>query len=183
MKFLKAKFSTIFLSLFELIVGILLLISPVGFTTGIFMTAGIILMAVGLLSAIRYFRTNAAEASSGQMMFKALVCLIVGAFCLFRSGWIIATFPLLTMIYGVVILLTGLAKIQWTIDGIRLKKKRWYIGAIGAAVSALCAVVIFLNPFSSTAVLWIFTGVSLIVEAVMDIALMIVSSLVKKGDE
>lgn len=182
MKNVKESLSTIILSIFELIVGILLLISPVGFTTGIITTAGIVMMVVGVITLIQYFRTKASEAAAGQLMFKALVCLLIGAFCIFRSDRIIATFPLLTMLYGVVILLTGISKVQWTVDMLRLKKKRWWLAAIGAVVSILFAVVIFMNPFSSTAVLWMFTGISLIVEAVMDIAILIASTIVNKGE-
>lgn len=125
---MKESLSTILLSLFELIVGVLLLISPVGFTTGIITTAGIVLMVVGVITLVQYFRTQAAEAAAGQLMFKALICLLLGAFCTFGSGWIIATFPLLTMLYGVVILLTGLSKVQWAVDMLRQKKKRWFVG-------------------------------------------------------
>ena len=182
MKSFKANFSTILLSLLELVVGILLLISPVGFTTGIITTAGIVLMVVGVITLIQYFRTQAAEAAAGQLMFKALVCLLIGAFCALKSGWIIATFPLMTMLYGIIILLTGIFKVQWAVDMLRQKKKRWWIAAIGAVVSILFAVVIFMNPFSSTAILWMFTGISLIVEAVMDIAIMIASLIMNKGD-
>lgn len=182
MKNVRESLSTILLSLFELIVGILLLISPVSFTTGIITTTGIVLMVVGVITLIQYFRTKAAEAAAGQLMFKALVCLLVGAFCTFRSGWFIATFPLLTMLYGVVILLTGISKVQWTVDMLRQKKKRWWLAAIGAVISIICAVVIFSNPFTSTTVLWMFTGISLIVEAVMDIAILIASSIVNRGE-
>lgn len=182
MKTFKENFSTILLSLLELIVGILLLVSPVRFTQGILTAAGVVLSVVGLITLIQYFRTKAAEAASGRLMFKALVSLLLGVFLIFGKNWLIAVFPLLTMLYGVGILLTGLAKIQWTVDGIRMKKKRWWLSAIGAVISITCAVIIFADPFSSTTVLWMFTGVSLIVEAVMDIALLITASVLSKGD-
>lgn len=180
---IKESLSAILLSLFEMIVGILLLINPISFTTGIIMTAGIVLMVSGLIMLVRYFRTKAAEAAAGRFMFKALVCLLLGAFCTFKSDRIVSAFPLLTMIYGTVILLTGISKIQWTADMIRQKKKRWWLAAIGAVVSIIFAVVIYTNPFSTAAVLWMFTGISLIVESSMDIAVLIAASLAKKGDK
>ncbi|MBQ8401628.1 MAG: DUF308 domain-containing protein [Clostridia bacterium] len=182
MKKVRESLNTILLSLFELIVGILLLISPVSFTTGIITTAGIVLMIVGVSTLIQYFRTPPAKAAAGQLMFKALVCLLIGVFSAFKSDWIIATFPLLTMLYGIVILLTGISKVQWSVDMLRQKRKRWWLAAIGAVISILFAVVIFMNPFSSTAVLWMFTGISLIVEAVMDIVILIASAILNKGE-
>jgi len=52
---------------------------------------------------------------------------------------------------------------------LRLKWKRWYLAAIGAVISLLCAAVILMNPFTTTGVLWVFVGVTLIVDAVFDI--------------
>ena len=46
-----------------------------------------------------------------------------GLFCMFRSGWFIAAFPVLTMLYGVATLVTAFGKLQWTADLLRLKHK------------------------------------------------------------
>ena len=94
--------------------------------------------------------------------------LLTGAFCAFNSRWFFATFPVLTLVYGVVILITGITKVQWTIDIIRMKRSKWFWAAISAAISIVCGVVIITSPFSTTAVLWMFIGISLIVEAVFD---------------
>ena len=157
------------MSLVELIVGILLLINPVGFTSGIIVACGIVLMVCGLVSAIKYFRAEPEDAAVKQLLAKGLAELLVGAFCAFHSHWFVVTFPVLTLIYGVVILFTGLTKVQWTVDMLRLKRKRWFLAMISAAVSVICGIVIITSPFSTTAVLWMFTGISLVVEAVFDI--------------
>ena len=86
-----------------------------------------------------------------------------------RSKWFVATFPLLTILYGIGILISGVGKIQWTADMLRFGRKRWYLPAISAVLSLCFAAVILFNPFETTAVLWSFTGAVLIVEAVFDI--------------
>ena len=70
---------------------------------------------------------------------------------------------------GILILVSGIGKIQWAVDMSRQKQKYWYLALISAALSLVFAALILTNPFSSTAVLWTFIAVSLIVEAVMDI--------------
>lgn len=175
MKNLKNNLNGILLCLFEIVIGILLLINPIGFTTGIITTAGIVLLIMGLISVIKYFRTEAKEAATGQYLVKGLVELVSGVFCVFKSHWFIVTFPALTLIYGIVVLLTGLGKIQMTFDLIRAKNKKWFLAAISAVLSVICAVVILNNPFTSTSVLWMFTGITLIVEAIFDIIALIVS--------
>lgn len=175
MKSLKQNANSIFLCLFELLVGVLLLIDPVGFTSGIIVAAGIVLLVLGLIKVIKYFRADMQEAAAGQLLVKGLVSLLFGCFCVFRSQWFIATFPLLTIIYGVATLVAGLGKVQLCVDLLRRKNKKWFLAAISAVVSIVLAVVIIRSPFASTAVLWTFTGISLIVEAVLDVITLIVS--------
>ena len=169
MKGLKEKVNGIIFGVFELIVGLLLLINPSGFTSAIIMVAGAALMVFGFFEIIKYFRTDAVEAALGQMLVKGLVAVLAGAFCAFRTQWFLVTFPVLTILYGVVILLTGMGKIQLTVDMIRLKSKKWFWAALNAAVSVICAVIVLNAPFASTAILWIFTGATLMVEGVFDL--------------
>jgi len=153
----------------EIIIGILLFINPVGFTTGIIMTLGIVLAAMGVSSVVGYFRAELEEAAQSSGLMKGLL-LAGGAFvCLFKTEWLIAAFPLITVFYGVMILITGISKLQWAIDLLRLKQKYWYVALIGALLSVIFAAVILMEPFASTGVLWAFIAISLIAEAIMDI--------------
>lgn len=53
MKSLKENLNGITLCLFELVVGVLLLIAPVSFTAGIIMVTGVALMILGLIDVVR----------------------------------------------------------------------------------------------------------------------------------
>lgn len=168
MRFLKQNLGGILLCVFEILVGVLLLINPVAFTSGIIIAFGVVLIVMGIAHVVSYFRKDAAEAVLGRDLVNGLICLLIGIFCAFKSHWFVATFPVLAILYGVGTLLAGLGKVQWTVDMLRLKKGRWYLAALSAVVSIVCACVILANPFTTTVVLWIFTGISLIVEAVLD---------------
>lgn len=183
MKKLKKSLNGILVCIFEVLVGILLLIDPVNFTTGIICAAGAVLMVMGVISVIRYFKADSVEAAVGQYLTKGLVELVAGAFCAFKSYWFVVTFPAITLIYGVVILLTGLSKVQLTVDMLRAKSRKWFLAIISAVISIACGVVILSNPFTSTAVLWVFTGITLIVEAVVDLVTLIVSGKDSKKPE
>jgi len=153
----------------EIIIGILLLINPVGFTAGIIMTLGVVLAVMGVSSVVGYFRAEPEDAAQSSGLMKGLL-LVGGAFvCLFKTQWLIAAFPLITVFYGVIILITGISKLQWAVDLLRLKQKYWFVALIGALLSIIFAAVILMNPFASTGILWTFIAISLIVEAVMDI--------------
>lgn len=180
MKHVKQNFSNIIVCIFEAVIGILLLVNPVGFTSGILVLFGAALILAGLLSIVRYFRTPAMEAALGQLLVKGLVLLVAGGFCAFNYTWFLVTFPLLSVVYGVGILLAGLSKIQWAVDMLRMHKKRWFLATASAVISIVCAVVILSNPFTSSAILWMFAGISLIVEAVFDAVALIVAGRSKE---
>lgn len=163
------KNSNLVMCIVELIVGILLLINPVGFTRGIIIALGIPLALQGIGSIVGYMREKPQAASEGNLLATGLLLTCGGLFCMFRSSWFIAAFPVLTMFYGVMTLVSAFGKLQWTADMLRLKQKYWFIALISAALSLVLAVLIITNPFSSTAALWVFIGVSMIVEAVVDV--------------
>lgn len=99
----------------------MLLINPIGFTSGIIIMLGIVL----LISAIGYFRTDAAIAVHEQGLAKGLISSALGLFCILQTHWFVVAFPILAFLYGAAILALGLFKIQFTSDMIRMKKKRW----------------------------------------------------------
>lgn len=174
---MKERLSIIFLSITEIFVGLLLLANPVGLTTWIIMAFGIVLVLIGAIDVIQYFRTPAAEAAMKKSLAVGILAVIFGLWCVMKSEWFIALFPLLTTLYGIATLVSGIVKVQWTADMLRLKTGRWGWMAFSAVVTVICAVIILMHPFSTTAALWIFIGITMIVEAVIDI----VAAIFKKS--
>ena len=153
----------------EAVIGILLLINPIGFTSGIIVVLGFVLTLLGLKELVSYFKKDPDTAAEGSGLAKGLLCAVLGIFCMFKSEWFIVTFPILTVFYGVLTLVGGISKIQWAVDLFRRKQKYGYIEVIGAVLTILFAILILTNPFASTAILWTFIGISLIAEAIIDI--------------
>ncbi len=165
MKFLR---SSLFLSLLEVVVGILLLVNPVGFTSGIIMAFGAVMLIVGFFKGVEYFRTPAQEAAEASSLTIGIILVLVGLVAMIKTNWILATFPVVTLIYGIVILVAGVHKLQKTVDQLRSKEKFWYLSLIAAALTIIFAVLIIANPFATTEALWMFTGITLLVEAAVD---------------
>lgn len=154
----------------EIVIGILLLINPIAFTSAIIVVLGIVLVVIGLRSVLRYFRSTPEAAAAQNDLAKGVLFVILGIFCIFKSEWFIITFPILTVLYGILNLVFGISKFQWAVDMLRQKQKYWFVAVIGAALTLIFAVLILVNPFASTSVLWTFIAITLIVEAVVDIA-------------
>lgn len=173
MKKIKESLHSILLCLGELAVGVLLLINPTGFTSGIIIVAGCLMIALGIWAVVRYIKAEPHAAARDQRLFKGLALILGGLFCALNARWFILTFPVLTMVYAVALLLIGLLRIQWTADALRLKNTDWRFPALGAALAFGFAVVILINPFASTAFMWIFVGLSMICEAAVDLVTLI----------
>ena len=167
MSVIKMNVKEIIFCIAELIIGILLLINPVRFTAGIIVLLGVSMLATGILFGYKYFRMDAEVAKKGNMLTFAILLVMMGAFCILRSDWFIATFPILTVIYGIMMLVAGVSKIQTMVDMLRLHNNKWFWAGINAVVSIVCAV-------------GIFAGVSLIVEAVLDIVTLFLAYIGKK---
>lgn len=180
MKAIKDFLGGALMCVLEIIVGILLLIDPYTFTVGIVTVCGVFLLVAGVVSVIRYFRTEAPLAAAGQLLTKGLTMLLGGWFCIGNAAWFLTMLPVLAIVYGVVVLVTGLGKVQWTFDLIRAKKGKWIMAAISAVISIACGAVILANPFTTTDILWTFTGIVLICQAVVDIVALLLSGARKK---
>ncbi len=181
MKFLKEYIVGIVFGLFEIIAGVLLLINPVRFTTSIIMIAGVALLVMGLMEVVNYFRTAPGKGRPGRSLAMGLLYFLAGGFCLIRTEWFLITFPVLSVLYGVIVLVAGITKIQVMVDMLRVKNGKWFWAAIDAVLSIICAIVILRNPFSSAVALWIFAGISLIVEGILDIIILFMGR--KSSDE
>ena len=166
---IKENFGSLVLCLMELLIGILLLISPVGFTAGIIITFGFIVMIRGFIAIIRYFKSAPLSAEKEQNLAKGLIGVVFGGFCILQTQWLIAAFPVLTVLYGIAILVTGFYKIQFVADMLRQGKPQWGWAAASAVLSVLFAIMILMNPFSTTITLWTFTAITLIAEAIVDV--------------
>lgn len=170
---------SILMCVLEILVGVLLLLDPTGFTSSIIIAAGAALILYGAICIVRYFRADAAEGALRQNLFKGLLLLLGGLFCVLRSKWFVDTFPLLTILYGIGLLISGVGKIQWMADMIRFGRKRWYLPAISAVLSLIFAAIILCSPTA----LWSFLGIVLIVEAVFDIVAIALGGKHKGSDD
>ncbi len=163
------KSGSIITCILEIVVGVLLLINPVGFTSGIIIGAGVLLCLGGLLSIVRYFMMKPDIAAQKQLLFKGLLAILGGAVCITKYDWFLSAFPLLTVLYAIAMLILAAGKLQKMADMKRLGLPRWYMPGISAAMAAVLSAIILLNPFGAVAAVWTFVAVSLIAEAIVEI--------------
>ena len=170
MGFVKQNGSAIVAGLVELLIGILLFVDPEGFTTGILMAVGIILLLGGVVCLIRYFRAEPVQAALEQNFSKGLLMILLGGVLALRTQQIIDLF-LLAHLYGIAILIIGIVKLQQSVDLLRLKARYWFLAGINALLAIVFAAIILSDP----PVLWQLAAISLIAEAVLDVVVLIMT--------
>ena len=170
----KSFWTSILVALIEAAIGILLLINPTGLARFIIRAFGVLLIIPGIFGIIRYFSEKPEiSAIDGGLFIGVLECLF-GGFCAFNPQWFIDTFPVLTVLYGVGVLVMGVYKLQWCVDMIRFKAKYWYLVGISALLSAAFGIAILVDPFTATEALWMFIAITVIIDAVADIVVAII---------
>lgn len=165
---LKANIPIILLILFEAAVGILLLVNPETFTRAIIIFFGIILLAIGLIYLIRYLRQKKENILDPVALVVAIVALAIGAVCTFCSGAIINLILAIAIIYGVILLLSGIYKLQ---NFFLVRKAGLPISIVSAAsgvVAVVLGIVVMIYPKDVAISVWQVAGIMLILEAIID---------------
>ena len=177
-EYLKENWSTILTILFLLVVGILLLINPVLYAIAILKIAGGLLALLGIYDLVKYFKAPPEVAAKGSAFFSGVIMITVGIIFLVRGDTLMETFPILAVVYGAFQIVLGYSKLQKAVDALRLKMPLWWLKAICAGISLLFGYIIVFNPDMTWIGIWVFTGITMIIEAVLDTI-----SLVARGKQ
>ncbi len=177
MTFIRKNWGSLLTAVVLTVTGILLLVDPAAWSVAIIRIVGILFVVLGVLDLVKYFRTAPVIAAKGSAFSSGVTMITAGLFLFFGSGWFISAFPLLAMLYGLVQVLLGIRKLQKMTDALRMKHPLWYLYAVSAALTLLFGFIVVLNPDMKFISIWLFTGVTLIVEGVFDAAALIVGYL------
>lgn len=162
-------------SIAEILVGVLLLIDPVGFTSGVVIALGAVVLAMGLWNILSYFRRPVQAAFTDWRLGRGLLMALCGLFFITNSRWVLGVLPALFTVYGLIMLVAGVMKLQHVADLKRLGRPKWYLAGLSALAYILIAVVILLNPFGTAMAVWNFVGLSMIFSAVLDLITLIMA--------
>lgn len=153
--------------LFYAVCGLLLLLWPNLALTIANYALGVILCAIGTACVISYIRGSVLDGVLGIQLALGLITLCFGILIFFNPNFLSALLPFL---WGMSLLVGGFGKVQMGVDLKRIGEKRWWIVLLGAAVSFVLGVLSIAQPVFIAAVIMQFIGISLLVEAALDLA-------------
>lgn len=165
-KTLTLSWSELTVGLILSLLGLILIICP-GLASSVVLNvigaAGII---IGVVHLARYSMLDAKSSISSNGMFTGLLWLIGGILIIVLKGFLLSLLPIF---FGLILLVGGVAKLQYTLNFKRMGVKRWYFELVATVLSIAFGVVILINPFNTALLLMRIIGVALLVEGVQDL--------------
>ena len=182
MKSLKQNASTLLFILFEAIIGVLLLTEPEKFTKAVVLAIAGVFVIIGIISLITYLAGRKNEQSKSSLsLIKSMVSLTIGLVFFILSFFLSEIFAVIAIIYGIYYLVSGIVKIQT----FALAKKAGFTGSVFSLISALLSIVfgviIIVYHLKAATVWWQFIGITMIIEAVIDLIYVIAAMIKPKN--
>ena len=164
--FNRIKWSYVFVSVFFLVLGLLMVVRPEASLTVICRGLGILTAVFGAVRVLQYFLRAPQGIGQRYDLAGGLFCLLVAAVLIFRASEVAA---ILSVIVGIFILIDSVFKLQVALDARRTGVTTWGMMMILACISLLLGVLLVFDTFKGQAVISIIMGCTLIYDALADL--------------
>ena len=158
------NFMIIFAAVY-LIMGIALIASPDGMSKILGIVVGLIAMALGAFVMTEYFRYQRLSSILASELFSGAILILIGFICIIKNSELLAYAPI---IFAVMIIASGVMKMQTAINTQVLGFDNWWIMVMLALVSVAATVLVIVRPALIDNRFMIFTGIFFIYEAASD---------------
>lgn len=150
---------------FALAAGLCLLLFPQMTTAFVFWGLASVLMVLGAMNLISYFRANVQQAITSDSMATGLLLIVLGLVIGCAQETIASLLP---VVFGLILFVGGVLKVQGACDLKRMGDARWFTALIGALISLVCGLIMLVNPFDTLMTLMRVMGAFLVIESVQD---------------
>ncbi len=166
MKFLKElRWDALLKGILYILLGIVALIIPETMERTLGYLIGIVLIIAGAVSMISYLLRDARENYYRNDFLYGLVGIALGIIVLYKVELIISLVPI---ILGILVIISGCAKLQDVIDMKRLESGNWIVMLVLAVINLGLGILLICNPFKAASVLFRVIGAGLIFSGITD---------------
>ena len=165
--FRKMQGSYIVMAVAYVVFGLSLLIKPELSTTVICYAIGAVCVIYAIANLIKYFTGSMNRMYIEPDFVLSVIICVFGIVTIVRPSVIISILP---FIVGIVLVFSGLIKVQ---DGINLKRfnyDRWFLVLGFAVISVILGIVVLLNPFGIGLLFTRIVGLFFTVDGVLSIS-------------
>lgn len=158
--------SSILSSVGLIILGVLLIIQSEATIISISYIIGGLLVALGILSGIKYIR-NTKEGKKNELdIIYGIVCIVLGVLVITNPNAIASVIPL---VIGFVIIINSALKLQYSLELKRETNNLWKSTMILSLITLICGLVLIFNPFKGALLITKIIGVLIIVYSILDL--------------
>lgn len=180
MQTFKRLLPTILMLIFEIVVGVMLILNGEGLTKVIFYIFGGLTLVGGIVTLIATLLSGRNGRTIQTLpLVASLIMIAVGGFFLGATDFVLQVVSAMTVVLGLIMAANGIFKF---FEYFYIKKLVPVspMALVSAIVSVIVGLVIAFNPFQATETMWIILGIMVIVAAVFDlISLIFLGSAVK----
>lgn len=173
----KIKISMMGSSVVTIVIGLVLLLRPLGATEAVCSMVGMFLLILGAFGLLNRFVFHSGAANSIELGIN-MIETIAGLYILWNPGSII---KFIFLIFAVILLVHGFHDMDTAMQMKRSGYDRWWGSFVIAVLTILLGVIALTKPFESTALLLRVIGASLLFDGVTDLLIVHKTSKVLKN--
>ena len=170
----KRLLPTILMIVFEIAIGIMLLIDGERLTYLIFIIFGSVMLVAGIISLISALIRGRKEGIQPLALAVSVIMIAVGGFFAAASGSVMQVVSTVTFIYGIILIISGVFKFADFMAFRSMTDSLSGIVLVSAILSVIFGFVIAFNPFGAAIVIWTLMGIGLLVSAFLDIITLVI---------
>lgn len=165
--FKKVQGSYIVPAVAYVVFGLSLLIKPQLSTTVICYAIGALCIIYAVANLIKYFTDSTKRMYIEPNFILSVILGVFGIVTIVRPSVIISILP---FIVGIVLVFSGLIKVQDSLNLKRFSYERWYFALIFALVSVVLGIVILINPFGTGLLFTRIVGLFFVIDGALSIS-------------
>lgn len=153
-----------------IIVGLLILFSPIKAINVLCKIFGVVLIVLGAVKLVGYFTKDIFQLAFQFDFALGIISAILGIVLIFRTSYMV---EILSVCVGIFILLDGTLKLQTAVDARKFGIEKWWLILITAILVSVVGIILMVVPFAAqTVTAWII-GINLVLDGVLNICVVL----------
>lgn len=167
MDFLKQlKWNLILTAIVFIALGVVLIIWPGATMTTICYMLAALLLAVGVVSLVNYLRKDISGIIYRYDLVVGLSAILGGVLVIIKVDKLTELIP---VVLGFLVTISGILKMQNSVDMLRLGHGTWHVAFAMAIVNIVLGILLLINPFQTAEFLITCIGIALVYSGITDL--------------
>lgn len=167
MKLLKQlKWNLILIAILFIALGVVLILWPGATMKTICYILAVILIAIGVVFLANYLRKDITGIIYRYDLVMGLSAILGGILVIIKVEQLTGLIP---MVLGFLVTISGILKMQNSVDMLRLGHGTWYVAFAMAIVNIVFGVLLLINPFGTMELLLMWLGIGFVYSGVTDL--------------